>query len=90
MGRRQIAGTGWKMNMTAVETSLYATTLKARLAHLDTARLDLFVLPPFTSLHAAEAGFATSPVALGGQNMHWDEAGAWTGDSVHGYEVFFG
>ena len=80
MGRRQIAGTGWKMNMTAVETTLYAAALESRLAGLDTSALDLFVLPPFTSLHAAAAGFAASRVAFGGQNMHWDETGAWTGE----------
>ena len=80
MARRQLAGTGWKMNITAVETRLYAASLEALLAGLDTAGLDLFVLPPFTSLHAAEAAFASSRVAFGGQNMHWDEAGAWTGE----------
>ena len=80
MGRRQIAGTGWKMNISATETGRYAQTLRRLLAAIDVSGLDIFVLPPFTSLHAAERAFAGSPVAHGGQNMHWDASGAWTGE----------
>ena len=50
------------------------------LAAIDTFAIDLYVLPPFTSLHAAKEAFAGSPVRYGGQNMHWDEHGAWTGE----------
>ena len=78
--RRLIAGTGWKMNIGAAAAQNYAATLKTLLAPLDLGALDLFVLPPFTSLHAAHAAFAGSPVAIGGQNMHWAENGAWTGE----------
>jgi triosephosphate isomerase len=38
------------------------------------------VLPPFTSLPAAREAFAASAVGIGGQNMHWEESGAWTGE----------
>ena len=40
----------------------------------------MFVLPPFTSLHAARHAFSSSAVGIGGQNMHWDTSGAWTGE----------
>jgi triosephosphate isomerase len=76
--RRPLAGTGWKMNIGAAETARYAERLVPLLASTDA--VDIFVLPPFTSLHAARVAFAGSPVAYGGQNMHWDEAGAWTGE----------
>jgi triosephosphate isomerase len=78
--RRHLAGTGWKMNIGAAETARYAARLSALLADIETAALDIFVLPPFTSLHAARTAFAGTPVGFGGQNMHWDEAGAWTGE----------
>ena len=42
--------------------------------------LDIFVLPPFVSLSAAARAFADSPVAIGGQTVHWDASGAWTGE----------
>lgn len=78
--RRLVAGTGWKMNVGAAEATRYAQVLKAAIAGVDVAGIDIFVLPPFTSLHTAAQGFADSPVAIGGQNMHWEKAGGWTGE----------
>lgn len=78
--RRLVAGTGWKMNIGAAETARYARDLLPRLANLDCAAADIFVLPPFTSLHAAAVAFAEGPVAIGGQNMHWEKSGGWTGE----------
>jgi triosephosphate isomerase len=75
-----VAGTGWKMNLNAAQTAVYADALKPRLARIDTGDVEIFVLPPFTSLHQAHRHFAGSPVGIGGQTMHWDEAGAWTGE----------
>ncbi len=78
--RRRVAGTGWKMNIGAAECRAYARTLRAALEGSDVSAIDIFVLPPFTSLHAAAEAFANSPVAIGGQNMHWADAGGWTGE----------
>jgi triosephosphate isomerase len=79
--RKLVAGTGWKMNIRAAEAARYASTLVARIGAMDLAGTEVFVLPPFTSLHAAAQAFAGTPVAIGGQNMHWEEAGAWTGET---------
>jgi len=78
--RRLVAGTGWKMNNGIADSIRYAEELRARIACLDTAAIDIYVLPPFTSLAAAAQAFAGSPVAVGGQNMHWDDSGSWTGE----------
>jgi triosephosphate isomerase len=78
--RRLVAGTGWKMNNGAADALRYGEALRARIAALDVSGLDLFVLPPFTSLHAAAESLAGSTVAIGGQNMHWEESGSWTGE----------
>jgi triosephosphate isomerase len=78
--RRQIAGTGWKMNFDGAATRAYAQSLLAELKTIGDAQTDIFVLPPFTALHEAKAAFAGSPVATGGQNMHWEASGAWTGE----------
>ena len=80
MTRRLMAGTGWKMNMTVAETNTYAEALLQRLDGKDLASVDLFVLPPFTSLHAANSAFTGTTVGIGGQNMHWEDEGAWTGE----------
>jgi triosephosphate isomerase len=78
MMRRLIAGTGWKMNLDAAATARYAAELAPAVAGFDA--IDMFVLPPFTSLHAARQAFSSSVVGIGGQNMHWDASGAWTGE----------
>lgn len=78
--RRLVAGTGWKMNNGIAESIRYAEELRARIADVDTSAIDIYVLPPFTSLATAAEAFAGSPVAVGGQNMHWDDSGSWTGE----------
>ena len=78
--RRQLAGTGWKMNFDTAATRAYAAALLAELGGVDHVRTEIFVLPPFTSLAEAKSAFAGSPVGFGGQNMHWETSGAWTGE----------
>ncbi len=80
MHRRSLAGTGWKMNILAADVRHYAAALRAALHDIAHEHIELFVLPPFTSLHAAQAAFAGSAVGIGGQNMHWEASGAWTGE----------
>ena len=78
--RRLMAGTGWKMNNTVAETQRYAEILGAWAKGQSLSAIDIFVLPPFTSLHVAATAFAGSPVKTGGQNMHWEDSGGWTGE----------
>ncbi len=78
--RKLIAGTGWKMNKTASEARQYIARLLPLLDAAVLAQVEVFVLPPFTSLAAVEPLLAGTPVGFGGQNMHWDSAGAWTGE----------
>ena len=85
--RRLIAGTGWKMNNTVAETRRYAQILGQWSAGQDLSAIDIFVLPPFTSLHAAASAFSDTPVRTGGQNMHWNDSGGWTGEISAGMLV---
>lgn len=80
MKRRLMVGTGWKMNHLIADTRSYARVLRSQLGPMDIAAVDIFVLPPFTALAAAVEALAGSPVGVGGQNMHWEESGAWTGE----------
>ncbi len=68
------------MNNGIADSIRYAEELRSRIAGLDTSAIDIYVLPPFTSLATAANAFAGSPVAVGGQNMHWDDSGSWTGE----------
>ncbi len=78
--RKLIAGTGWKMNLDAGQTRDYARRLLPLIAHIPPENIETYVLPPFTSLHAAKEAFKDSQVSYGGQNMHWESSGSWTGE----------
>src|SRR6266498_3858714 len=72
-----IAG-NWKMNKTAAETADFCRALKEKLAPAD--GVDVAVFPPFTSLSAAVRTLADTEVAVGAQNVHWENDGAFTGE----------
>jgi L-erythrulose 1-phosphate isomerase len=70
-------GTSWKMNKTGTEAVAFA----ARLAQEPPAPgIQRFVIPPFTSLREVKRALLQMDVKLGAQNMHWADAGAWTGE----------
>ncbi|WP_417269148.1 triose-phosphate isomerase [Celeribacter sp.] len=72
-------GTSWKMNKTRAEAQYFAEALAATDATRD-PRIQRFVIPPFTALSDVTSRLAESSVKVGAQNMHWDDAGAWTGE----------
>jgi len=72
-------GTSWKMNKTLREALAFAEALKRFVPECD-ARLQPFVIPPFTAVREVKAALAETRVKVGAQNMHWADAGAWTGE----------
>ncbi len=72
-------GTSWKMNKTLAEARAFAEGLIASEAARD-RRLQRFIIPPFTALREVKAMLAATSVKVGAQNMHWEDAGAWTGE----------
>ncbi len=70
-------GTSWKMNKTLAESRAFAEGL--RLAEPD-PRIQRFVIPPFTAVREVKVALARTDVKVGAQNMHWEDAGAWTGE----------
>ncbi|QRM56036.1 triose-phosphate isomerase [Sinorhizobium sp. BG8] len=72
-------GTSWKMNKTLGEAMAFAEALAAADGDRD-ARIQRFVIPPFTAVREVKKTLAQSSVKVGAQNMHWDDAGAWTGE----------
>jgi triosephosphate isomerase len=72
---RQLIAGNWKMNGTTAQAASLATGLRGG-AH----GCDLLVCPPATQLAAVAGILAGSPVAVGGQDCHWEPNGACTGD----------
>jgi triosephosphate isomerase len=67
------------MNKLRAQARSFARDLaESNLAHGTTARL--FVIPPFTAVAEVAETLASSRVAVGVQNVHWAEAGPWTGE----------
>jgi triosephosphate isomerase len=76
--RRKIVAGNWKMNKTASEAAELINGIKKETAGVK--GVDIVVCPPFTDLKDAAAACAGSSVALGAQNIHWAESGAYTGE----------
>ncbi|MEP2027656.1 MAG: triose-phosphate isomerase [Paracoccaceae bacterium] len=72
-------GTSWKMNKTLAEAQVFASALALAEGSRD-PRIQRFVIPPFTAVREVAAILAGTSVKTGAQNMHWDDAGAWTGE----------
>lgn len=72
-------GTSWKMNKTLPEALEFAEALAAADTNANT-RIQRFVVPSFTSARQVKDVLTDSTVKVGAQNMHWDDAGPWTGE----------
>lgn len=76
---RYWVGTSWKMNKTLAEGLAFAEALKGFVPGLDDA-IQPFVIPSFTAVREVKKALAATRVKVGAQNMHWEDAGAWTGE----------
>lgn len=72
-------GTSWKMNKTLAEGLAFAESLAAAAPDIDD-RIQPFVIPSFTAVREVKRALAATRVKVGAQNMHWADAGAWTGE----------
>ena len=72
-------GTSWKMNKTLAEALAFADALAAFVPGFD-PRIQPFVIPSFTAVREVKRALADTRVKVGAQNMHWADAGAWTGE----------
>lgn len=72
-----IAG-NWKMYKSTEEARAFARALPD--AVKQSSDPTVVVCPPFTALSTLREAFAGTAVQLGGQNMHWMDEGAYTGE----------
>jgi len=74
---RLVAG-NWKMHLTHTEGAALAGELSALLD--GGARCEVALCPPFTALAAVGAALRGSAISLGGQDLHPESRGAFTGE----------
>ena len=72
-------GTSWKMNKILAEAQAFARDLADADATAD-PRIQRFVIPSFPNVREVRQILAETSVRVGVQNMHWADAGAWTGE----------
>ena len=77
MRKKLIAG-NWKMYKTPAETRDFFRDFLPLVA--DHTRDEIAVCPPFVDLPAATELAKGSNVAIGGQDVHWEKEGAFTGE----------
>ena len=68
----------WKMNLSLGEASGLLNRIKG--AKIDFNMVDVLVAPPFTTMRLATELLAGTDILIGGQNMHWEAEGAFTGE----------
>ncbi len=76
--RKPIIAGNWKMNKTAKEARELAGKLIPLVSGVN--QRDIVLAPPFTALPAVAEVIKGTGIALGAQNMSWEDKGAFTGE----------
>lgn len=76
--RRPLIAGNWKMYKTPIEA---AETARQLVEHVTgVTDVDIMIAPTFTALAPVFKVIQNSPVALGAQNLFWEDEGAYTGE----------
>ncbi len=76
-GRRQIVAANWKMNTTATEARVLAAEIAEEIAPYES--VEVVICPPSISLFVVREALGEA-IAVGAQNIHWRDSGAFTGE----------
>jgi len=75
---RQIIGGNWKMNGNSEAGLRFINEMK-KLGSKDVSD-DIVIFPPFTIISVLAGVAIDADIALGGQDLYWEEKGAFTGE----------
>ncbi|MEM9556972.1 MAG: triose-phosphate isomerase [Acidobacteriota bacterium] len=78
--RRPLIAANWKMNKLRADAESFCRALRAGTGGDETAAVDVLVCPPTILLGTVAAGLGGSVVEWGGQDVHAEPSGAYTGD----------
>ena len=76
--RKAVIAGNWKMHMTCAETRTFAAAFRPLIADLPADR-QIVIAPPFTAIPTLCRHLEGAGVEIAGQNVHWEEKGAYTG-----------
>lgn len=75
--RRPVIAGNWKMHKTTRETADFIHAFRPL---VEGARAEVLLCPPYTALATAVDLCRGTNIAVGAQNLHWEEQGAYTGE----------
>ena len=76
--RTPIIAGNWKMHKTVAEAFTLVEEMREELAQI--RGVEKVLCPPFTALYYVSGLLQGTDIGLGGQNMYWEEKGAYTGE----------
>ncbi len=76
--RKPMMAGNWKMNKTPAEAVALAQAIAETVAGI--TQVDSVICPTFLALPAVSKAVEDSTIAVGAQNMHWADSGAYTGE----------
>lgn len=77
MTRKIMIAGNWKMNNTVEQSLSLINELKEKVK--ETHKVDIVVAPPFTAIKTLYDALDQSSVQVAGQDVFWEESGAYTG-----------
>ena len=82
MTRKPMMAGNWKMNKTIGEAVVLAQDISNQYEDNWPSKCDIVVCPPFVDLKPVKTVFEfdRTEIAVGAQNVHWAESGAYTGE----------
>jgi triosephosphate isomerase len=82
--RKPLISGNWKMNLNHFEATALVQKLVYELTAEDFDAVDVSIHPPFTDIRTVQTYFLAEkdpvPIAIGAQNCHWEDQGAFTGE----------
>ncbi|MHB1533366.1 MAG: triose-phosphate isomerase [Acidimicrobiales bacterium] len=80
--RRPLISGNWKMHLTHLEAIQVVQKLSYALDRARPGPVDVSIHPPFTALRSVQTVLDADriPIALGAQDVHWEDKGAFTGE----------
>jgi triosephosphate isomerase len=76
--RKFVIAGNWKMHKTITEAEQLAEAIKGRTTTIEKTKI--IICPPATALTTVCSKVKGSKIAVGAQNMYWEEQGAFTGE----------
>ena len=76
--RKKVIAANWKLNKTLREAVDFVTQLKRE--NFGDDHPEIIVCPVFTALAEVSELTMESPIGIGGQDLYWEEKGAFTGE----------